>query len=408
MKKILALIFSIGCVSIAHAQVGDVIWMEEFDSLNTDQWNIITGNGCPELCFWGNFEHQYYSEDNVYTDTIPGDPTNYGLVIEAIKENFGGMQFTSGRLNTEGNIEIQYGLIEVRMMVPNLETGLWPAFWLLGANHSEVGWPQSGEIDMMEMGHQQQYREFQGHPNSTVNDFVGANLIWYANAACSDNNPTCAAAIAGDTGFNQPYQADSSLANRFVTYRLYWDQNNMSFAVVDEGVEYDLYTASVGISTGELASTFRKPFHLIVNLAVGGTFTDSPSPGDVSVPLPGKMYIDYIKVSEWNGQGTVTIDSTQVSNEELTEIPEQTKLLQNYPNPFNPTTSISFELTQSSLVELSIYDMNGRLVSELVNNTYSAGKHSVNFNASGLASGIYYYRLNAGGEVFTKKMTLIK
>ncbi len=408
MRKVVALFVFLGWVLSVNAQVGDVIWMEEFDSLNTDQWNIITGNGCPELCFWGNFEHQYYSGDNVYTDTIPGDPTNNGLVIEAIKENFGGMQFTSARLNTEGNIEIQYGLIEVRMMVPDLETGLWPAFWLLGANHSEVGWPQSGEIDMMEMGHQQQYREFQGHPNSTVNSFVGANLIWYADAACSDNNPTCAAAIAGDVNYNQPYESDSSMANRFVTYRLYWDQNSMRFTVEDEGDENDLYTGPANITQGELASTFRNPFHLIVNLAVGGNFTDSADPEDVTAPLPGKMYIDYIKVSEWNGQGTVTIDNVQVSNEEVSEIPEQTRLLQNYPNPFNPSTLISFELQETAFVELSIYDMNGRLVNELVNTTYSAGTHSVNFNASGLASGVYYYRLNTGGEIFTKKMTLIK
>lgn len=408
MKKVLTLALCFGWVSFANAQVGEVIWMENFDSLNTDQWNIVTGNGCPQLCFWGNAELQSYWVDNVYTDTIPGDPTNYGLVIEAKEESRDFMSFTSGRLNTEGNVEIQYGVIEVRMMVPDLETGFWPAFWLLGANHSEVGWPQSGEIDMMEMGHAQEYREFQGHPNSTVNDFVGANLIWYAQAACGDNNPTCAAAIAGDTGFNQPYQADSSMANRFITYRLYWDQNNMSFAVEDEGVEYDLYTASVGISSGELASTFRKPFFLLINMAVGGTFTDASVKNDVTAPLPGKMYIDYIKVSKWNGQGTVTLDSTQVSNEEISEIPEQTRLLQNYPNPFNPSTSITFQLKQTSLVELNIYDMNGRLVSELVNNTYGAGEHSVNFNASGLASGVYYYRLNAGGEIFTKKMTLIK
>ena len=408
LAYLVIILFTISASNLA-AQVGPTIWVENFDSLDTTSWNFVTGNGCPELCYWGNFEHQYYDEGNVYTDTIPGEPDNYGLVIEAKRESKGGMQFTSGRLNTKDNIEIKYGVIDVRMRVPDLETGLWPAFWLLGANNSEVGWPESGEIDMMEMGHQESYRSGQGHPNSTVNNFVGANAIWYAEAACSTGNPTCSAAIAGTANYYDPYVPENPMNDRFVIYRLYWNLNEMRFTVIDEGEEYDLYTASFGYTNpGEIRSTFTKPFYMIINMAVGGTFTDSPNPQTVTADLPAKMYIDYIKVSKWGSYGQVTVDGVVVSNEDEVDAPRSFKLMQNYPNPFNPSTTIDFELSKSSQVTISVFDITGRKVSDLTNSFYSQGTHSVRFDASALPTGLYYYTMEARGFSTTKKMMLIK
>jgi hypothetical protein len=105
-----------------------------------------------------------------------------------------------------------------------------------------------------------------------------------------------------------------------------------------------------------------------------------------------------------------------VSNEDLTsaELPQDYALQQNYPNPFNPSTNISFELPQSSQVTLSVYDVNGRLVAELLNSEfYAGGWHEISFDASNLASGVYLYNLravSAGGRSFTqtRSMTLIK
>ncbi|TVQ01057.1 MAG: T9SS C-terminal target domain-containing protein [Balneolaceae bacterium] len=90
------------------------------------------------------------------------------------------------------------------------------------------------------------------------------------------------------------------------------------------------------------------------------------------------------------------------------EIPVYIRLNQNYPNPFNPGTQIQFELPQRSEVRLEVYDMTGRQIASLVNETVQAGIHTVNFDASNLSSGVYIYRLQAGSVVLTRKLTLIK
>ncbi len=83
-------------------------------------------------------------------------------------------------------------------------------------------------------------------------------------------------------------------------------------------------------------------------------------------------------------------------------------LSQNYPNPFNPVTQIRFSIPSAGFVNLSVFDLSGRKVAELVNGTSKAGEYSVDFNASGLSSGVYFYRLSAGNFTEVKKMTLLK
>lgn len=90
------------------------------------------------------------------------------------------------------------------------------------------------------------------------------------------------------------------------------------------------------------------------------------------------------------------------------ELPVSVSLNQNYPNPFNPTTQISYELPKQSDVRLEVYDLVGRQVATLVNQTMEAGSHTVNFNAGNLSSGVYIYRLNAGNTVLSRKLTVIK
>jgi hypothetical protein len=90
------------------------------------------------------------------------------------------------------------------------------------------------------------------------------------------------------------------------------------------------------------------------------------------------------------------------------EAPSGIVLEQNYPNPFNPTTVVGFQLSVVGDVTLKVYDALGREVATLVNERLSAGTHSVEFDASDLASGVYLYRLTVGGESFTKRMTVLK
>jgi hypothetical protein len=91
-----------------------------------------------------------------------------------------------------------------------------------------------------------------------------------------------------------------------------------------------------------------------------------------------------------------------------TEIPDDYQLLQNYPNPFNPTTSINFQLPKNGLVNIKIYDINGKLVEELINKNLSAGIHTIEWNAVNYTSGIYFYKISAGEFTNVKKMILVK
>ncbi|MEQ9091869.1 MAG: T9SS type A sorting domain-containing protein [Balneola sp.] len=108
-----------------------------------------------------------------------------------------------------------------------------------------------------------------------------------------------------------------------------------------------------------------------------------------------------------NGQPT-SIKQVPVSNEETPEIPNTVSLKQNYPNPFNPTTTIEFELDKSTFTKLTVFDVLGRKVQELVNEVRPAGTNTIEFNATNLASGVYLYRLEADGVVQIKRLTLIK
>ena len=103
--------------------------------------------------------------------------------------------------------------------------------------------------------------------------------------------------------------------------------------------------------------------------------------------------------------GTIPVS---VDNYKNSEIPHSFNLSQNYPNPFNPTTIINYELPVTGNVRLSVFDVLGREVQTLVNERQSAGTHSVQFNASTLPSGIYFYRLESGINHETRKLLLLK
>lgn len=299
-------------IGSANGQVGQIIWEEDFSSLNSDIWNITEGDGCPDLCGWGNEELEYYHQDNVSIEEIPGETGNYALVLEAKSETYGGRSFTSGKVTTENNIAVKYGMIEVRMMVPDLEVGLWPAVWLLGTNHKAVGWPRCGEIDMMEMGQKAEFRSINGYPSASENEIAGSNLLFYSDEACSAENLSCAASIAYDHYYCTPYNASTPLNDRWVIYRLYWDDKEIRFTVEDNGVIHNMYTGPFPI--GEDSQEFTKPFYMIMNLAVGGNFTDAATASQVTAPLPGKMYVDYIRIRKWNGKGEVTTPEDIMAN----------------------------------------------------------------------------------------------
>jgi beta-glucanase (GH16 family) len=306
--------------SAAHAQIGPLVWEDDFNNL--DNWIKLTGNGG---WGWGNGELQFYSESNVDIAEIPGETGNMALRITARQESGPGivdqwgnpLNYTSGRVMSKSFVTVKYGMIETRVRIPDIDLGGWPAVWLLG--NANYAWPRCGEMDLMEMGATQSFRNLHdGHnggnglDNSTVNEAVGANAIFYSDDAVTPENPSGAASISWDPDddYCRPYYSYApDLTGRFLTYRMYWDADSIRFTVIDGAVEHDLYAYPLEI-TG-VSDEFTKPFYLIANLAVGGVFTDAYNLGDtgsgapVSMPFPAEMYIDYIRVYEWNGQGEV-------------------------------------------------------------------------------------------------------
>ena len=153
-----------------------LVWSDEFDDPagtppNPNVWAHEIGDGTLNgIPGWGNGEFQFYTDDpaNASTD---GD----GNLIISLQETpdgdtrqcwYGPCEYTSARLISAQKNEFEYGRIEARVLVPSGPAGLWPAFWMLGTNIGEVGWPQSGEIDIMEYVSRIPERGVRHHPRA--------------------------------------------------------------------------------------------------------------------------------------------------------------------------------------------------------------------------------------------------
>jgi beta-glucanase (GH16 family) len=319
MRSIVAAIIALALsAGAARAQVGNLIWEDDFNDLSN--WIEVVGNGS---WGWGNGELEYYLGANVDIAAIPGETGNNALRIIARRESGAGivdqwgnpLSYTSGKVMSKSFVSVKYGMIEARVWVPNLNLGGWPAFWLLGT--ANYAWPRCGEIDMMEMGMKKAYRDLHdthnggnGLDNSTVDQCTGANALYYSAGAVTPENPSGAASLSWDPTdvyCRYYYNHASPLNGRFLTYRLYWSADSLRQTVVDGGVEHDLFATPFAIDS--VSDEFREPFYLVANLAIGGAFTDAQVLGagglPVTMPLPATMYVDYVRVYQWKGQGEV-------------------------------------------------------------------------------------------------------
>lgn len=229
-----------------------LVWSDEFsgNTLNTNDWTHEIGNGCPNLCGWGNSELQSYRSQN--TTVADGH-----LTIEAKQEASG--LYTSSRIKTQGKQFFKYGRIDIRAKIPR-GNGLWPALWMLGESISSVGWPRSGEIDIMEMI---------GGSNSTT---LGT-AHWFNGG----HNYT-----GGNTTI-----ASGELADEFHVYSIIWTAQSISWYLDDDPQPFFV----LDISPSEL-SEFRENFFFLFNIAVGGTLGGSVDNSN----LPQTMVVDYIRV----------------------------------------------------------------------------------------------------------------
>jgi len=234
----------------------NLVWSDEFDYTGLPdpaKWNMETGGGG-----WGNNELQYYtnSQNNAMVD-------NGILTITAREESFGGRDYTSARITTQNKFDVKYGKIEAKIRLP-YGKGLWPAFWMLGANFSSAGWPACGEIDIMEM--------VGGQGNDKT---CYATLHW-------DNNGEYAQ-------YGESYSLPSGIfADDWHVFAVEWNSQQI------KGFMDDIQYFVIDITPSQL-SEFHNKFFIILNVAVGGNWPGSP---DATTTFPQTMEVDWVRVYE--------------------------------------------------------------------------------------------------------------
>lgn len=241
------------------------IWQDEFEgtagqSPDSMKWDYDIGDGTlyglPPG--WGNGQLEYDTDrpENVSLDG------QGNLAIVARKESYMGSGYTSARIVTRGLFEKTYGRFEARIRLP-WGQGIWPAFWLLGSNFSEVGWPACGEIDIM---------EYRGQETSIVHGTV--------------HGP----GYSAGNGVTESYSLQNGRFDTdFHLFAVEWGTDYIEFYVDNQ-----LYqTITPDDVSGEWV--FDHPFYIILNIAVGGGYVGSPNETTV---FPQTMLIDYVRVYE--------------------------------------------------------------------------------------------------------------
>ena len=248
----------------AHGQAYELVWQDEFDgtALDLGKWEAQIGDGCPQLCGWGNNELEYYRAENA---SVAGG----FLTITANHESFGGRDYTSARLRTKNLGDWTYGRFEMRARMP-VGQGLWPAFWMLPTDEVYGVWAASGEIDIM---------EYLGHDPDRVFGTLHYGGSWPDNVFSSNSF------TLGPGNFNDDFHV----------FALEWDPCGMRWYV--DGALYATQTvwSSDG---GPYPAPFDERFHLLLNLAVGGNL---PGPPDGSTAFPQELVVDYVRVYQVPG-----------------------------------------------------------------------------------------------------------
>jgi beta-glucanase (GH16 family) len=249
IKYGLIALFSIGC--LAQQQQRKLVWQEDFNGgkLNENNWNFELGDGCPNVCGWGNNEKQVYTKNN--------HALRDGNLIITIKKDDN--NYTSTRITTAGKKEFQYGRMEVRAKIP-IGKGIWPAFWMLGSNIKKVGWPLCGEIDIL---------EYVGREPDKV----------FTSLHTQDSH--------GNT-INTKVTEIKSIEEGFHVYSIDWTKDKIEFFVD----QHSVYVFAPEVKN-EATWPYNQPFYFIINTAVGGNFGGHDIEDSI---FPQQFVIDYIKV----------------------------------------------------------------------------------------------------------------
>lgn len=262
-----------------------VVWQDLFDAddLMVERWYIEeNGDG------GGNHELQYYRDRSENVRLGDDGLGNHCLILTARRENFGGKQFTSGRLNTLGRFSFTHGKIEASIKLPKTANGLWPAFWMMGADYPEVGWPKCGETDILEMGNAEGIRN--------------GNQETFFNGACHWGQGWPAASYANS--LNKRYSLQDG---EFHLYTLIWTPDEVAMYVdLDQyPVQTPYYRMTIPQddpgNEWSPGNYFHKPNFVIFNLAVGGDFTGIHNANDITAlndanGHQASMYVNYVRV----------------------------------------------------------------------------------------------------------------
>lgn len=260
MKKICMLFIGCivipACISSVSAQVKrKLVWSDEFNYKglpDSTKWGYdVGGDG------WGNHELQYYTSKKTANARVE----NGSLVIEAKKETIGKNAYSSARLVTKGKYDFTYGHVDVRAKLPK-GLGTWPAIWMLGSA-TPLKWPDDGEIDIMEhVGYNQGVIHASAHTRKYFHS-IGTQKT------ATTSLPDCSEA--------------------FHVYSLDWDAESITMLIDNKA-----YFTFKNEHTGKEAWPFDKPFHLLLNIAVGGDWGGQKGV-DENI-FPQKMEIDYVRV----------------------------------------------------------------------------------------------------------------
>ena len=301
MKKYLlpALLMAASTAFAADPQSGTgetdgykLVWQDLFDfgTLNPDRWNIeVNGSG------GGNNELQYYTDRTENVRVGDDGKGNGCLILTARREDYNNRNFTSGRINSKTKVAFTHGKIEASIKIPTTANGLWPAFWMMGNDITELGWPRCGETDIMEMGHGD------GIAAGTHDRLFNGALHW-ANA---DGSHAQYAAVSTNR-----YNIQDG---EFHLYTLVWDESEIRMYLdLDRDPSAEPYL-TMKVSEGELAAQFHKPGFILFNLAVGGDFPGIHDAEGVTALNDGNsqsqsMFVNYVKVYEKTSEMTLNTE----------------------------------------------------------------------------------------------------
>jgi beta-glucanase (GH16 family) len=257
-----------------------LVWSDEFDgtALNEDYWSYMIGNGSDYGVYeWGNNEAENYQRDNV--EVSDGF---LHITAKAEKTKIGSKEYsyTSGRIRTAGKVSCVYGRVEARIALPFVD-GMWPAFWMLPEKaYNGLGWPTSGEIDIME--------------NKGSTDAYASSAVHYANL-----NGDHAYVTDGKTFSKRNGESTTD----FHVYSCDWDEDGFVFSCDGESyfsVDSRVYhPGNSRIYPDDDNAPFNAPFHILLNLAVGGNFDNG------ALPPSGfdscEMKVDYVRIYGFEG-----------------------------------------------------------------------------------------------------------